>query len=596
MLIEHALEKYFGYKSFRPGQKELIESILAGRDSLGILPTGGGKSICYQLPALILPGITLVISPLISLMKDQVDSLNEHGIHSVYLNSSLSSEDYFAVLDRINSGQVKLIYVSPERLKSESFLQLANDLPLAQIAIDEAHCVSQWGHDFRASYREIANFIGQLSHRPVVSAFTATATNRVQQDIIHQLALENPYVLINSFDRPNLTFEVMEPESKKKTVIDLIDKEEAAIIYASSRKTVDRLSEWLRDQGLPVSAYHAGMSPADRMASQNDFIYERTNIIVATNAFGMGIDKPDVRQVIHYNLPTNLESYYQEAGRAGRDGLPARAILLYSPKDILTAKFLISQSNDPTSEGRLNDMINYATTSSCLRQHILAYFGQEAPDHCQNCSNCLQQVKKVDVSREGQMILSCIVRMAYPYGMTLVTDVLKGKKLQKIKDKGFDQLSTYALLKDMNEQTIKNIISQLISEGALAVNEYKGLSLTEKALPILKGNKCLYIKESAYIRSENKTKTSQKAQSLTDHLSPEDEELFEALRELRYSLASEENVPAYIIFNNQSLLDMVEIKPKNYQEFLDISGVGPVKADKYADDFCQLIEDFVSIK
>ena len=591
MAIQDLLAYHYGYSQFRPGQEEIVEAILNGRDVLGVLPTGGGKSLCYQLPALAMEGLTLVISPLISLMKDQVDSLHEHGIRAAYLNSASSWEEVQYLRQALGQGDLDLLYVAPERLNHPAFIDWMREVNLSQVAVDEAHCVSQWGHDFRASYREIGGFIEALDQRPVVSAFTATATAYVRQDIIQQLGLEDPQLVVNSFDRPNLKLRVLEPQSKWEALRQELHPEEAMIIYANTRKQVDQLYDQLRQAKFKVVRYHAGLSAEEREASQNAFIYEEVNLIVATNAFGMGIDKPDVRKVIHYNMPTDLESYYQEAGRAGRDGLPAEAILLYHAKDIVAAKFLIGQSQDPSSERRLQAMINYADYAGCLRQYLLSYFGENLAEPCQNCSGCLEDVDVRDASREGQMVLSCLVRMRWAYGMTMVCDVLRGSKAQKVRDKGFDSLSTYGLLADYSEKEVKDIISQMLSQGYLSLNQYKGLELTPASKALLKGDKQLTIKARPY-KTHSQAKSAQKT-AVASQLSERDEELFEALRELRYELAGDEGVPAYIIFNNQTLLEMAEEKPQTYDDFLDISGVGQVKASKYADIFIERIEEWL---
>lgn len=591
MAIQDLLAYHYGYSQFRPGQEEIVEAILNGKDVLGVLPTGGGKSLCYQLPALAMEGLTLVISPLISLMKDQVDSLHEHGIRAAYLNSASSWEEVQYLRQALGQGDLDLLYVAPERLNHPAFIDWMREVKLSQVAVDEAHCVSQWGHDFRASYREIGGFIEALDQRPVVSAFTATATAYVRQDIIQQLGLEDPQLVVNSFDRPNLKLRVLEPQSKWEALRQELHPEEAMIIYANTRKQVDQLYDQLRQAKFKVVRYHAGLSAEEREAGQNAFIYEEVNLIVATNAFGMGIDKPDVRKVIHYNMPTDLESYYQEAGRAGRDGLPAEAILLYHAKDIVAAKFLIGQSQDPSSERRLQAMINYADYAGCLRQYLLSYFGENLAEPCQNCSGCLEDVDVRDASREGQMVLSCLVRMRWAYGMTMVCDVLRGSKAQKVRDKGFDSLSTYGLLADYSEKEVKDIISQMLSQGYLSLNQYKGLELTPSSKALLKGDKQLTIKARPY-KAHSQAKSAQQT-AVASQLSERDEELFEALRELRYELAGDEGVPAYIIFNNQTLLEMAEEKPQTYDDFLDISGVGQVKASKYADIFIERIEEWL---
>ena len=447
---QNLLKKFFGYDNFRPGQEEIINNILNQNDCLGIMPTGAGKSICYQIPAMILPGVTIVISPLISLMKDQVDNLNQIGIPATFINSSLSHSEYSQTINNIMHNVYKIIYVAPERLTSEAFLNLLNNLQISMFTIDEAHCVSQWGHDFRPSYREIANVIVNLKTRPVVSAFTATATNIVKEDIINLLHLQNPFTLTTGFDRANLKFSVQIPENKNKNILNFLQnqKDIPGIIYCATRKLVDSLFENLTEYGYKVSKYHGGMNESARAKSQDDFVFDRTNIMIATNAFGMGIDKSNIRYVIHYNMPKDLESYYQEAGRAGRDGDNSECILLFSRSDIVTNKFLIEQT--PSENGhkveydKLNDIIDYCNTDRCLRKYILEYFG-EIPlfENCNNCSNCLTKTETTDITVDSKKILSCIKRMNERFGSGLVTDVLKGSKSSKIKAMGFDNLSTY---------------------------------------------------------------------------------------------------------------------------------------------------------
>lgn len=588
MELESTLQQHFGYSTFRPGQKEIIETILSGGDTLGVLPTGGGKSIGYQLPALMLPGLTVVISPLISLMKDQVDTLTQLGIPAAYLNSTISNEEFQEIMEQLRQSRLKLLYVAPERLDRAGFISFIKQQEISLVAIDEAHCVSQWGFDFRPSYRNINQFINQLPKRPVIAGFTATATRLVQEDIVQQLALQEPRVFINSFDRPNIKFTVLEPRDRKTALIQLINRDEAMIIYASTRKQVDQLHEELREKGHAVSKYHAGMKQEERIQAQNDFINDQTNLVVATNAFGMGIDKTDVRKVIHYNLPKDLESYYQEAGRAGRDSLEAEAILLYHSKDIMTNKYLIAQSSDQLAEERLETMIQYANFTGCLRNHILQYFGENATEPCGNCSSCLGEVNIVDVSKEAQMILSCMVRMKLNFGMTMIVDVLRGSLNQRILENNFDELSTHGIMKNYSVQQIRDIISALVAHRYIGVTEYRGLYVTAQAKSILVGEASLAIKERSYQGS-----TSLNTQRISQNV---DQDLFEALREVRLELAQAEGVPAYIIFSNKSLEDMASKLPKNEEEFLSVEGVGPVKADKYAGQFLPVIQKFSSTK
>lgn len=582
--LESTLQQYFGYSTFRPGQKEIIDTILSGRDTLGVLPTGGGKSICYQLPALMLPGVAVVISPLISLMKDQVDMLNHLGISAAYLNSTITNDDFQSIISQLRKGQLKLLYVAPERLNNPKFVEFLSRQTISLVAIDEAHCVSQWGFDFRPSYRNIHQFIEQLPKRPILAAFTATATDLVQKDIVKQLDLMQPSVFINSFDRPNIKFTVLEPSNRMAHLYELINKEDAIIIYASTRKQVDKLYSNLLDAGYAVSKYHAGLTNEERHQAHNAFINDSTNIVVATNAFGMGIDKTDVRKVIHYNLPKDLESYYQEAGRAGRDSLEAEAILLYHSQDIMTNKYLIAQSSDESAEERLEIMIRYANFTGCIRNYILQYFGEEVDEPCGNCSNCLGELNLVDVTKEGQMILSCIIRMKQNFGMTMVTDVLRGSHNQRILENKFEQLTTHGLMKEYSAQQIRDIISALVAHRYIGVTNYRGLYATSRAKELLIGEGTLTIKERTYKQT---TKLSTHAISRNFN-----QELYEALRNVRKELAQAENVPAYIIFSNNSLEDMASKLPSNYEEFLLVEGVGKVKAEKYAGQFLPVIQQF----
>lgn len=585
MQLKAVLQEHFGYSSFRSGQKEIIDTILSGRDVLGVLPTGGGKSICYQLTALMLPGLTVVVSPLISLMKDQVDTLTQLGIPAAYLNSTISNYEFQDITEQLRRKELKLLYIAPERLTNESFVSFIKQQDISLLAIDEAHCVSQWGFDFRPSYRNINQFIDQLPKRPVVASFTATATTLVQEDIVKQLDLRHPEVFINSFDRPNIKFTVLEPNNRESTLYQLINHEEAIIIYASTRKQVDKLHENLCVKGYAVSKYHAGMEQVARKQAQNDFINDQTNIVVATNAFGMGIDKTDVRKVIHYNLPKDLESYYQEAGRAGRDSLEAEAILLYHSQDIMTNKYLIAQSSDQLAEKRLETMIQYANFTGCLRSYILQYFGETPIESCGNCSSCLGEVKIVDVTKEAQMILSCMIRMKLNFGMTMIVDVLRGSQNQRVLENNFDELSTYGIMKKYSAQQIRDIISALVAHRYIAVTEYRGLYATAKADSLLRGEAELSIKERSYKETTN-------AQRIATPKNV-NQDLYEALREVRWELAQAEHVPAYIIFSNKSLEDMANKLPQTQEEFLFVEGVGAAKADKYAGQFLSTIQDFL---
>ena len=590
------LKKFFGYENFRPGQEQIITHILNGEDCLAIMPTGSGKSICYQIPAMIFPGVTLVISPLISLMKDQVDSLNEIGIPATYINSTLTSSEYTQTIENIFHNVYKIIYVAPERLNSETFINLLNKIEISMISIDEAHCVSQWGHDFRPSYREIANVILNLKKRPIVSAFTATATQVVKDDIINLLHLSNPFILTTGFDRKNLNFSVEIPENKKDFIINFLknNSDKSGIIYCLTRKTVDSLFQELSNLGYPVCKYHGGMSEKARTKSQDDFTYDRTSIMIATNAFGMGIDKSNIRYVIHYNMPKDLESYYQEAGRAGRDGDESQCILLFNRADIIANKFLIEQTFSDTNHkieyDKLNDIIDYCNTDKCLRKYILEYFG-ETPnfDNCNNCSNCLSQVEITDITEDSKKILSCIKRMNEKFGSSLVTDVLKGANSAKIKTFGFNNLSTYGIMSEYTKDTIKNLIYFLITEGYIhsVGDKYPILVLDQSANDILFHNKKVFIKRKIEkilpknILSEGKEELDY------------DKNLFEILRDLRKEIAELNNIPPFIVFTDVSLKEMSTYFPTNVENMLKINGVGVNKLEKYGRIFIDTIAKYV---
>ncbi|MBK0347582.1 DNA helicase RecQ [Aerococcaceae bacterium zg-ZJ1578] len=586
MNAETALQHYFGYPKFRYNQAEIVQTILAKQDILAILPTGGGKSICYQLPAVLMNGLTLVISPLISLMKDQIDTLSLHNIPAATLYSGLSTEEYFEVMAQLRQGSIKLLYIAPERLMTDSILSILNNTSISQIAIDEAHCVSQWGHDFRPSYVEIRQFIDRLEQRPVITAFTATATQKVQQDIILQLGLKQPKVVVNTFDRPNIKLTVLEPTDKMRTLVSYLSHDESIIIYAQTRKNVERIAEKLVQLGYMATKYHAGLSNQERHQAQEEFIYDKKNIIVATNAFGMGIDKTDVRKVIHYNLPTDLEGYYQEAGRAGRDGLAAEAILLFAKQDIVTAKFMIENGQDMNRLPRLETMIQYANQTTCLRQFILNYFG-EASKPCQNCSSCLSEFDVQDITKEAQIILSTVARLKYAFGMTMVANVVKGSRDKKIVENNLNQLSTYGLMKEYSLGQIKDMISLLVANQYLAVTEHKGLMLTPLARQILLGEQQLTMKKQ-------KTKVEKRQSSSMVDSSELDIALYNRLRDMRFTLAQQAKLPAYIIFSNRTLEDMARKMPTDYDSFLEVEGVGAVKAMKYSEQFIQVIQAYLA--
>ena len=597
---QNILKKYFGYENFRPGQEEIIGHILNHDDVLGIMPTGAGKSVCYQVPAMILEGVTIVISPLISLMKDQVDSLNEIGIPATFINSTLSYSNYEQTIENIIHNVYKIIYVAPERLNSDTFLNLLNKINISMVTIDEAHCVSQWGHDFRPSYCEIANMILNLKKRPIVSAFTATATELVKNDIINLLHLENPYCLTTGFDRKNLKFSVETPNNKFEFIINYLDehKNESGIIYCLTRKNVDTVFDKLSDLGLSVSRYHGGMTEKQRRLSQEDFTFDRTKIMVATNAFGMGIDKSNVRYVIHYNMPKDLESYYQEAGRGGRDGEKADCILLFSRSDIVTNKVLIESIPSETSHyqeyEKLNDMVDYCNTDKCLRKYILEYFGETTDfDNCGNCSNCLDDSELTDVTSDTQKILYCIKRMNERFGSNMVVDVLRGSKSSRILSLGFDNLSTYGIMKDYPKDSLRDLISYLITEGYIKSigDKYPVLMLTPLSNDVLFNGAKVYTKLKLN-KSESKSASSKAPANAIE--AKVDENLFAILNNLRMKVANENSIAPFIVFSDVSLKQMSTFYPTDAESMLKIEGVGLNKLVKYGNVFIEAISDYVS--
>lgn len=604
------LKKVFGYDNFRKGQEILVDSIMEGRDVLGIMPTGAGKSLCYQIPALMLSGITLVISPLISLMKDQVRALNEAGVHAAYINSSLTERQVSMALDNAKRGQYKIIYVAPERLETYGFQDFALNADISMVTVDEAHCISQWGQDFRPSYLNIVKLIAALPKRPIVSAFTATATENVKDDIICVLGLQNPDVLVTGFDRENLYFEVNDTKNKSDYVLNFVREHqgESGIIYCATRKNVDMVYEMLENRGVPVTRYHAGLSSEERKENQDAFIYDEKPVIVATNAFGMGIDKSNVRYVLHYNMPQSLENYYQEAGRAGRDGEKSDCILLYSAQDVMINKFLLENKEvraDMTQEEslavqerdrrRLQSMTYYCTTKDCLRQYILRYFGEKSECRCGNCSNCLADFEEIDVTATAVHIVRCVREVRERFGINVITGILRGERKSKLLSYGFDKLSSYGAEKESSEKYLKQVANELMMRDYLYTTEdrYAIVRLTEAAENLENSGEIINMKaakQSGVLAGESVSAV--KKQRTSDILTSRGFDLFEKLREVRFQLAKEEGMPPYIISSDKTLVDMCVRLPFNKEEMLQVSGVGEYKFEKYGEPFLTAIQKF----
>lgn len=616
---QKVLKQYFGYDSFREGQETLIESILNGKDTFGIMPTGAGKSICFQVPALMMSGITLVISPLISLMKDQVEGLNQAGVHAAYLNSSLTAGQYQKALAFAKEGRYKIIYVAPERLVTESFLSFALQADISMLVVDEAHCVSQWGQDFRPSYLKIVEFIEKLPVRPVISAFTATATKEVRDDIIDILLLQNPTVITTGFDRPNLYFAVQTPKDKYASMKNFLELHagQSGIIYCLTRKYVEDIYERLRQEGFSVTKYHAGLSDGERKANQEDFIYSRAEIMVATNAFGMGIDKSDVRYVVHYNMPKNMESYYQEAGRAGRDGEAAECILLYAGQDVITNQFFIDNNREnqeldeitrqlvmERDRERLRKMTFYCFTNECLRDYILRYFGEYGSNYCGNCSNCLSQFETVDVTDIARGIIGCVQNCRQRFGANMILDTLHGANTAKIRNYRMNENPHYGELSKVPTYKLRQVMNHLQLYGYLAVtnDEYAIVKLTKQSEAVLMEEETIVMKMAkeqehpAKVKSSKAEKAKQNRKGMAAGFSKEEftereEQLFENLRALRAQIAREEKVPPYIVFSDKTLVHMCMIKPKTKDEMLTVTGVGEFKYEKYGDRFLTCVQE-----
>lgn len=579
--VQKTLERYFGIHELRQEQKIVVDSILSRRDTFCLLPTGGGKSLCYQLTAMVMDGITIVISPLISLMKDQVDYLKSIGIKAEYINSTLKSDDIDEIINRVEYGDIKIIYIAPERLKSITFNNKFKNMNISQVAIDEAHCVSQWGHDFRKSYRNIHPFVSSLKIRPVVSSFTATATDEVRRDTISLLGLKNPFILLGGFYRKNLEINILKELDKLEFIKDYLKDNfyDSGIIYCNLRKEVDYLYNILNDLSYNVARYHGGMSDEDKNSNQEDFIFEKKNVMIATNAFGMGIDKSNIRFIIHLSIPKNIEGYYQEIGRGGRDGSPCKCYLLYNREDIRSNEFLINTSTNMGTRERelkkLQSMIDFCETDGCYNEFLLNYFGDiHKNKFCGTCSNCIKNDSLKDITIEAQKILSCVYRTREGFGISVITDVLRGFKGEKIIQNKLYELSTYGIMRDYSSKTIKEIINILLDQKMVELKEgtYSMLKLNEESYNILKG------KERVFGR-------------VKDNIVCEDEELFKKLRIYRKDISRKENLKPYLIFSDAVLIEIANMKPRNNEELSSINGVGEKKIEKYGEDVLKIVKD-----
>lgn len=608
MTKQELLKTHFGYDTFREGQEAVIDALLAGKDVLAVMPTGAGKSICYQVPALMMKGITLVISPLISLMKDQVRSLNQAGISAAYLNSSLTQGQYFTALRYAKAGRYPIIYVAPERLTTDAFLDFARSAEISMIAVDEAHCVSQWGQDFRPSYLKIAEFVAQLPKRPVISAFTATATKEVREDIARLLDLNDPFCTTTGFDRENLYFAVKTPKDKYKEVHDYIleHPDDSGIIYCLTRKLVEEVCGKLIRDGISATRYHAGLSDEERRNNQDDFIYDRCHVMVATNAFGMGIDKSDVRYVIHYNMPKNMEGYYQEAGRAGRDGDPAECILLYGGKDVVTNQYLIERGQEnqemdvatqqlirERDQERLRQMTFYCFTHDCLREYILKYFGEYGKSYCGNCLNCQTEFVEQDITEEAKAMMRCVQSCGQRYGVNVILDTIRGASTAKIRQYHMEENSAYGDCAKVPAHKLRQIFNYLVLRDYLALTDdgYTIVKLTDSSESLLEGEKHLTMKMPKEQELRKKEKRSRLSKASAGELGEQDETLFQRLRALRLEIAREEKIPPYMVFSDKTLIHMCILKPGNEEEMLNVTGVGRHKFEKYGKRFIDAVQN-----
>lgn len=608
MTKQELLKTHFGYDTFREGQEAVIDALLAGKDVLAVMPTGAGKSICYQVPALMMKGITLVISPLISLMKDQVRSLNQAGISAAYLNSSLTQGQYFTALRYAKAGRYPIIYVAPERLTTDAFLDFARSAEISMIAVDEAHCVSQWGQDFRPSYLKIAEFVAQLPKRPVISAFTATATKEVREDIARLLDLNDPFCTTTGFDRENLYFAVKTPKDKYKEVHDYIleHPDDSGIIYCLTRKLVEEVCGKLIRDGISATRYHAGLSDEERRNNQDDFIYDRCHVMVATNVFGMGIDKSDVRYVIHYNMPKNMEGYYQEAGRAGRDGDPAECILLYGGKDVVTNQYLIERGQEnqemdvatqqlirERDQERLRQMTFYCFTHDCLREYILKYFGEYGKSYCGNCLNCQTEFVEQDITEEAKAMMRCVQSCGQRYGVNVILDTIRGASTAKIRQYHMEENPAYGDCAKVPVHKLRQIFNYLVLRDYLALTDdgYTIVKLTDSSESLLEGEKHLTMKMPKEQELRKKEKRSRLSKASAGELGEQDETLFQRLRAFRLEIAREEKIPPYMVFSDKTLIHMCILKPGNEEEMLNVTGVGRHKFEKYGKRFIDAVQN-----